>query len=212
MRLGVTQKGKDTKAIVIAASVAGLADAEKTYQHLLTSYADSMRESSDYYRAYLDKTVSLELPDAALQQAYDWARISTIQGWSTIRTWAPGLVAGYRTSGVGQRPGFAWFFGRDSLWTSFALNAEGDYSTTRTALDFISKYQREDGKVPHEISQSASLVPWFKDYPYPYVSADATPLFIIAMNDYAVAERRPRFRARQVGQRLARVPVPAVDL
>ena len=97
-----------------------------------------------------------------------------------------GLVAGYRTSGVGQRPGFAWFFGRDSLWTSFALNAEGDYSTTRTALDFISKYQREDGKVPHEISQSASLVPWFKDYPYAYVSADATPLFIIAMNDYAV--------------------------
>src|SRR6202035_3407507 len=97
-----------------------------------------------------------------------------------------GLVAGYRTSGVGQRPGFAWFFGRDSLWTSFALNAEGDYSTARTALDFISKYQREDGKVPHEISQSAGLVPWFKDYPYPYVSADATPLFIIAVNDYVV--------------------------
>ena len=72
------------------------------------------------------------------------------------------------------------------MWTSFALNAEGDYATTRTALDFISKFQREDGKVPHEISQSASLVPWFKDYPYAYVSADATPLFIIAMNDYAV--------------------------
>ena len=70
------------------------------------------------------------------------------------------------------------------MWTSFALNAEGDYATTRTALEFIGKYQREDGKVPHEISQSASLVPWFKDYPYPYVSADATPLFIIAMNDY----------------------------
>ena len=185
-RLGVTQKGKETKAIVIAASVAGLADAEKTYQHLLTSYADSMRESSAYYRAYLDKTVSLELPDAALQQAYDWARISTIQGLVNNPYLGSGLVAGYRTSGTGQRPGFAWFFGRDSLWTSFALNAEGDYSTTRTALDFISKYQREDGKVPHEISQSASLVPWFKDYPYAYVSADATPLFIIAMNDYAV--------------------------
>ena len=185
-RLGVTQKGKETKAIVIAASVAGLADAEKTYQHLLTSYADSMHESSAYYRAYLDKTVSLELPDAVLQEAYDWARISTIQGLVNNPYLGSGLVAGYRTSGTGQRPGFAWFFGRDSLWTSFALNAEGDYSTTRIALDFISKYQREDGKVPHEISQSASLVPWFKDYPYAYVSADATPLFLIAMNDYAV--------------------------
>jgi glycogen debranching enzyme len=186
LRLGVTQKGKETKVLVISASVSGIADAEKTYQHLLTSYADAMRESSEYYRAYLDHTVNLELPDAGLQQAYDWARISTIQGVVNNPFLGSGLVAGYRTSGTGQRPGFAWFFGRDSLWTSFALNAEGDYSTTRTALDFISKFQRDDGKVPHEISQSASLVPWFKDYPYPYVSADATPLFILAMNDYAV--------------------------
>ncbi len=186
LRLGVTPKGKETKVLVMAASVAGLADAEKTYQHLLASYPEAIRESADYYRTYLDKTVSLELPDVALQQAYDWARISTIQGMVNNPFLGSGLVAGYRTSGVGQRPGFAWFFGRDSLWTSFALNAEGDYSTTRTALDFISKYQRQDGKVPHEISQSASLVPWFTDYPYAYVSADATPLFIIAMNDYAV--------------------------
>jgi glycogen debranching enzyme len=186
LRLGVTQKGKETKVLIVAASVTGRADAEKTYQHFLTSYANLISDSSDYYRTYLNKTVSLELPDPALQQAFDWARISTFQGLVNNPYLGTGLVAGYRTSGVGQRPGFAWFFGRDSLWTSFALNAEGDYSTTRTALDFLSKFQREDGKVPHEISQSASLVPWFKDYPYAYVSADATPLFIIAMNDYAV--------------------------
>jgi len=186
LRLGVTPKGKETKVLVVAASVAGYADAAKTYQHLLTSYTDLLRESAEYYRDYLNKTVSLELPDAQLQQAYDWARVSTVQGLVNNPYLGAGLVAGYRTSGVGQRPGFAWFFGRDSLWTSFALNAEGDYATSRTALDFISKFQRDDGKVPHEISQSASLVPWFKDYPYAYVSADATPLFIIAMNDYAV--------------------------
>ncbi len=186
LRLGVTQKGKESKVLVMAASVAGRAEAERTYQHLLTSYADAMHEASAYYRAYLDKTVSLELPDASLQRAYDWARISTMQGIVNNPYLGTGLVAGYRTSGEGQRPGFAWFFGRDSLWTSFALNAEGDYWTTHAALDFISKFQRQDGKVPHEISQSASLVPWFKDYPYAYVSADATPLFIIAMNDYAV--------------------------
>jgi len=185
-RLGMTQKGKDTKELVIAGSVAGFDDAVKTYHSLLGNGARAQSASAEYYRAYLDKTVTLELPDAALQQAYDWARISTIQGLVNNPYLGSGLVAGYRTSGVSQRPGFAWFFGRDSLWTSFALNAEGDYATTRIALDFIGKYQRSDGKVPHEISQSASLVPWFKDYPYPYVSADATPLFIIAMNDYAV--------------------------
>jgi len=185
MRLGVTQKGKDFKVLVITASVAGSADAGKTYQHLLNTDEDIIRSSADYYHAYLDKTVSLELPDGTLQEAYDWARISTIQGLVNNPYLGSGLIAGYRTSGTSQRPGFAWFFGRDSLWTSFALNAEGDYSTTRTALDFIAKFQRDDGKVPHEISQSASLVPWFKDYPYAFASADATPLFIIAMNDYA---------------------------
>ncbi|HEV3511019.1 MAG TPA: hypothetical protein VGS05_04895 [Candidatus Sulfotelmatobacter sp.] len=187
LRLGVTNKGRDTKILVMAASVNGLAEAAQNYEHLVASSNAAVLASAQYYQAYLDKaTVSLELPDSQLQQAYDWARVSTIQGLVNNPYLGTGLVAGYRTSGVSQRPGFAWFFGRDSLWTSFALNAEGDYATTRTALDFISKYQREDGKVPHEISQSASLVPWFKEYPYPYVSADATPLFIIAMDDYAV--------------------------
>ena len=185
VRLGVTQKGKETKVLVIAASVTGPADAAKAYEHILTSFVDLEREASDYYRAYLEKTVGLELPDANLQQAYDWARISTVQGMVNNPYLGTGLVAGYRTSGVSQRPGFAWFFGRDSEWTSFALNAEGDFATSRAALDFISKFQRDDGKVPHEISQSASLVPWFKDFPYPWASADATPLFIIAVNDYA---------------------------
>ena len=68
-----------------------------------------------------------------------------------------------------------------------ALDAEGDFGNTRTALDFLSKYQRADGKVPHEISQGANFVPWFTDYPYPYASADATPLYIVVMNDYVVA-------------------------
>ena len=185
-RLGPTTKGKERKLIAIAGSLEGRAGAEKTYQHLMSDYAQLLKESAEYYRAYLDKTVSVELPDAQIQQAYDWARVSMLQGVVTNPSLGTGLVAGYRTSGESQRPGFAWFFGRDSFWTSFALNASGDFSNSRTALEFISKYQREDGKIPHEISQGASFVNWFKDYPYGYASADATPLYIIAMNDYVV--------------------------
>ena len=48
----------------------------------------------------------------------------------------------------------------------------------------MTKYQRSDGKIAHEVPQSASLVRWFEDYPYGYASADATPLFLIAMCDY----------------------------
>jgi glycogen debranching enzyme len=186
VRLGVTQKGREGKVLTVAASVQGRADAEATYRKLSTTWAVLQKESADYYRGYLAQTVSVELPDHALQEAYDWSRISMLQGVVSNPFLGKGLIAGYRTSGTSQRPGFAWFFGRDSLWTDFALDASGDFATTRMALEFISKYQREDGKIPHEIAQGANFVNWFKDYPYPYASADATPLYILAMNDYVV--------------------------
>ena len=183
-RLGVVPKGKAAQTIVIAGSVAGRADAETTYRRLSSGYADMLRESEEYYRNYLAQTVSVKLPDEQLQKAYDWARVSVLQGMVTNPFLGTGLVAGYRTSGESQRPGFAWYFGRDSFWTSLALNAEGDFANTKAALEFVSKYQREDGKIPHEISQGASFVDWFKGYPYAYASADATPLYLIASNDY----------------------------
>jgi glycogen debranching enzyme len=200
-RLGVTERGKERKILVIAASVAGRDQATKTYEHLTSSYSDLLRDSSDYYSLYLAHTVNLDLPDPALQLAYDWARISMIQGIATNPYLGTGLVAGYRTSGLSQRPGFAWFFGRDSFWTSFALNAAGDYATAKTAIEFIGKYQRDDGKIPHEIAQSATFVPWFKDFPYAYASADATPLFIIATEDYVTQSGDVAF-ARETWDRL----------
>ncbi|MGA2810846.1 MAG: hypothetical protein ABSG16_05560 [Candidatus Acidiferrum sp.] len=185
--LGVTQKGKETKLIVVAASFNGPAEADKTYQHLLADSEALLQASADYYRDYLARTISLELPDAQLRQAYDWSRISELQGLVKNPYLGTGIVAGYRTSGTGQRPGFAWFFGRDSMWTSLAFDAVGDFASTRLALDFLSKVQRADGKIPHEIAQSASLVAWFTDYPYVWASADATPLYLITMNDYVSA-------------------------
>src|ERR1700728_1419774 len=166
--LGETRKGSETKV----------------YDHLAKDYSELLQSSAKYYRDYLDRTVSIKLPDAQMEKAYDWARVSMLQGVVQNPFLGEGLIAGYDTSGDDERPGFAWFFGRDAEWTSLAFDAEGDFSTARSALDFLSKYQRADGKVPHEISQSASFVDWFKNMPYAFSSADATPLFIIAANDY----------------------------
>ncbi len=183
-RLTEIAKGKASQAIVIAGSMTGRVEAEAVYQRLASGYSEMQRQSADYYREYLSRTVNVELPDEQLQKAYDWSRVSLLQGMVTNPFLGSGLVAGYRTSGESQRPGFAWYFGRDSFWTSLALNASGDFANTKAALEFVSKFQREDGKIPHEISQGANFVNWFKDYPYPYASADATPLYIIAANDY----------------------------
>lgn len=187
MKLGVTAKGKDTKLIVIAGSINGREEAEASYKLLTADYKKLWRESADFYEQYLARTTGVELPDDQIQTAYDWSRVSLIQGLVSNPTMGDGLVAGYRTSGESYRPGFAWFFGRDSLWSDLALDSEGDFATTKTALEFIAKFQRDDGKIPHEIAQGASFVDWFNGYPYAYASADATPLYIVAVNDYVTS-------------------------
>jgi GH15 family glucan-1,4-alpha-glucosidase len=187
MKLGVTAKGRDTRIIVLSGSVNGRTEAEKTYRLLSSDYQKLWRESADFYTNYLLRTTTINVPDADIQNAYDWSRVSLIQGLVSNPTMGDGLIAGYRTSGEAYRPGFAWFFGRDALWSSLALNSEGDFVTTKTALQFIAKFQREDGKIPHEIAQGASFVDWFKGYPYAFASADATPLYVIATDDYITA-------------------------
>ena len=49
-------------------------------------------------------------------------RSASTKAWRPIRSLGTGLVAGFRTSGDSERPGFAWFFGRDALWTTLATN------------------------------------------------------------------------------------------
>jgi glycogen debranching enzyme len=198
-RLGGTNKGTDVKLLVIAASWQGQRAAESTYRHLITDYVELLNESAKYYRDYLNETVTLDLQDKQLQQAYDWSRISILQGTVTNSDLGVGLIAGYRTSRDGQRPGFAWYFGRDSMWTSLALTASGDLTNSRLALEFLTKYQRDDGKIPHEISQTANLVQWFKNFPYAYASADATPLFIIAADDYVTRSGDTNFAKEKWG-------------
>lgn len=183
---GTIPAGRSTKTIVIAASFDSLPPADVTYKKLAEHYPQLLNESASYYEDYLDKRVRLKLPDSDLQEAYEWAQVGVLQGLVTNPYLGTGLVAGYRVSGEDQRPGYAWFFGRDALWTSLGLDAEGDFATTKTALEFLKKYQRADGKITHEIAQGAAFVPWFKTMPYAYASADATPLFIIAANDYVL--------------------------
>jgi glycogen debranching enzyme len=170
--------------IVITGSTEGRDAAKTNYDRLLASARSLFENNVQYYRRIQQEFVSIDTPDRRLNEAFEWAKTGVDKGLSTNPMLGSGLLAGFRTSGDSERPGFAWFFGRDALWTTLAINSYGDFASTRTALAFLKKYQREDGKIPHEISQSAALIPWFKDYPYPWASADATPLYIIAHADY----------------------------
>jgi glycogen debranching enzyme len=187
-QFGPAVKGNTTYVFAMAASFEGEKQALALYQNLLTQSSQLEEEARQYYQHYLDSTVSLTLPDRQMQTAYDWSRISMVQGLVENPFAGKGLIAGCNISGPTHRPGFSWFFGRDSMWTALALDSIGDFQTTRTALEFLARYQRDDGKIPHEIPQSVGLVPdWFKAYPYPWASADSSSLYIIGADDYVRA-------------------------
>ncbi len=182
-----TVRGRAHRVLAIAGSVKSRDDALASWRRMLGSAANMADQTEKYYNSYLVRTVTLDLPDKDLQRAYDWSRLSMVKGLVQNPLLGTGLVAGYGPSKGVYRPGFAWFFGRDTFWTSFALTSAGDFDTARAGIDFIAGYQSPNGKMPHEISQSASLVPWFQNYPYGYASADATPLYVIAVRNFVQA-------------------------
>jgi glycogen debranching enzyme len=169
--------------IVIVGGVEGADRARADYRRILGSLPALYASNVAYYRALQERTAELDTPDDRLDSAFAWAKLGMDKGVATNPMLGTGLLAGFRTSGESERPGFAWFFGRDALWSALAIHSYGDFALARTALDFLGKYQREDGKIPHEISQSAALIPWWTGYPYPWNSADATPLYVIAHAD-----------------------------
>jgi glycogen debranching enzyme len=144
------------------------------------------KSHAERYAKLAQETTSIETPDKALNDAFKWGVVSIEQlkahEFVSNQT---ALVAGYYASGDSARPGFGWFFGRDALYTLYAVNGFGDFALTRAELEFLIARQRADGKIMHEYSQTAGdpVVDW-KSFPYMYAAADATPLFLMAVRDY----------------------------
>ena len=157
----------------------------KKLEALQTSLETMYHDTRNYYTTFLDEHLSIDTPDPKLDEAFRWAvvAIEQLRVETTPSHAETALVAGFYTSGDSSRPGFGWYFGRDSLWSLYAINSFGDYNLTRSELEFLMRRQSPEGKVPHEWSQSADLFDW-KSQPYAYASADSTPLLLMAIDDY----------------------------
>ncbi len=147
-----------------------------------------------YYAHFFDTRLTVHTPDARFDEALRWAELSIedsqvehITGSGAGRTSETGLVAGWFPSYDSTRPGFGWYFGRDTLWSLYAIDSYGDTALSKRALEFLLHRQRADGKMMHEFSQMADDLPenmaW-KTFGYEYAAADATPLFLLALRDY----------------------------
>ncbi|MBZ5593336.1 MAG: glycogen debranching protein [Acidobacteriia bacterium] len=143
---------------------------------------DLYSRTASYWAHFFDDRLTAETPDARFNDAMRWAAVAIDQAHVKFHD-ETGLVAGYYSSGDSARPGYGWFFGRDTLWTLYAVHGYGDFALSRAALEFLIRRQRADGKIMHEFSQTADLVDW-KATPYFYAAADSTPLFVMTMEDY----------------------------
>jgi len=167
--------------LVVSCGIPGHYDAAETFETLLARTPELYSEAVAHYRKLVASNVQVETPDRDVNLAYSWARTTLDQAYVCNPFLGCGLVAGYGPSRDTRRPQYAWFFGGDALNNTFALEAAGDHDLARDAIRFIQKYQKKDtGEVFHELSQSAGLIDWFKDYPYGYRHADVSAMYLVA--------------------------------
>jgi len=142
--------------------------------------------NADEWRKREAERTAVETPDPPVNAAFSWAETSIEQLRADSSRGERALVAGYFASGDSARPGFGWFFGRDALYTLYAVHGFGDFALAKSEFEFLIKRQRADGKIMHEYSQTADELDW-SALPYEYAAADSTPLFLAAMLDYVKA-------------------------
>ena len=166
--------------IAIAAGIAPRDQVVATYRRLLANAERLYHERRAHEDRLLAGAARLETPDPTIDRAYQWALVNLDEQTVCNPDLGCGLVAGWGPSGQGTRPGFGWFFGGDAAINSLAMSSSGLTAGVAQGLRFLAKYQRADGKITHEISQSAGRLPWFTEYPYAYYHADTTPYYIVA--------------------------------
>ncbi len=154
---------------------------EKTVD-LLKHIPELYETTHSYYAHFFDHRLIAATPDPRFDKELLWAEIS-IDQLKVRKGQEVGMVAGVYPSADSDRPGFGWFFGRDTLWSLYAIHSYGDFALARQALEFLIARQRADGKIMHEYSQSADKVDW-AGYGYQFNAADSAPLFVMAMEDY----------------------------
>ncbi len=176
-------KMNDNLQFVIAASNEGEETTRDYFTSALTDPVKVLSDAALYTKEFFERSLSITTPDKDFNEGYKWALIGT----DRFRVNTPGLgkalVAGYSTTAKGWngghkvngRPGYAWYFGRDAVWSSFALLDYGDFETVKSQLSFFNKYQDLNGKIFHELTTSGAVH---------YDASDATPLYIILAGRY----------------------------
>jgi len=183
--------------IVIAGGTAPRETVMGTYRALLEGARDIYEGNREWARELHESRLGLSGESVlsvearpggdrpfSFARSLEWAKVNLEEQRVCNPDLGCGLVAGWGPSGTSLRPGFGWFFGGDAAINSLAMDVIGQWEPVAEGLRFLARYQREDGKIPHEISQSAGTIPWFDAFPYAYYHADTTPFWMLALWSY----------------------------
>ncbi|MCX6169783.1 MAG: GH116 family glycosyl hydrolase [Ignavibacteriales bacterium] len=173
----------DNLDIVISSSNEGVQKTIKEYRSAISNPGKVFKSANDYSQKFLDNSLMITTPDKDFNEGYRWALVGTDRFFVNTPGIGKSLVAGYSTTAKGWdggqkingRPGYAWYFGRDGVWSSFALLDYGDFEKVKSVLEFFNKYQDLNGKIFHELTTSGAVH---------YDASDATPLYIILAGKY----------------------------
>jgi len=182
IRLSLT-KDQPEVTLGFAGSNEGIAVAGAAYRSIIGSPSIALRSQVARFRSLEERSVKIRTPDSEFNEAYRWALAVTDRFFLDTPGLGRSLAAGFgpSTSGwdgghtISGRPGYAWYFGRDSVWTSLAVLDYGDLEKVGDVLEFLGRHQDVDGKILHELTTSGHAH---------YDSADATPLYAILMGRY----------------------------
>lgn len=134
-------------------------------------------------QGFFNNHLIITTPDDKLNDAWKWLMAGVNSFYVETPGLANSLVAGHNTTGTGWdgghridgRPGYAWYFGRDSEWSAMALLHYGDFEKVKRVLQTLADFQDLNGKIFHELTTTGFAH---------YDAADATPLFIVLAGRY----------------------------
>jgi hypothetical protein len=189
-----TLKDKEALDVVLAASATGYTEAVSAYRRAMLDPKAVYLASAENSRSLFNGKLNITGPDEDFNTGYKWAILGTDRFIVNTPGVGRSLVAGYATTDYGWkgghqvngRPGYAWYFGRDAVWSSYAVLDYGDFDRVKTVLELFSKYQDVSGKIYHELTTSGIAH---------YDAADATPLYIALAGKYLHHSGDTRFNS-----------------
>lgn len=173
----------DNIDFIITATNEGVETTRRYFHAAISNPEKIFMGASNYAEDFFRKSLMITTPDKDFNEGYKWSLIGTDRFFVNTPGLGKALVAGYSTTAKGWngghkvngRPGYAWYFGRDAVWSSFALLDYGDFEKVKSQLQFFNKYQDLNGKIFHELTTSGAVH---------YDASDATPLYIILVGRY----------------------------